>query len=220
MEKPFQLPGQEQETACQRATALVSQFRSPSQVGQFCDIEASAVPEPFRQLLNHCSHMTVAMERFHGAAVSLEVVKVADQADPGQGSDPFSYVREILLRCPVANPALFPADEDGLPANDPVVQYGVVGIAFDRLPPAVVEDIRRGSRPLGRILIEAGLHREVRDVSLLKLQPGPHLTALFGGSARQPVPTTYGRVATIDVSGKPVLRLLEVVGVPAMTSRR
>lgn len=164
--------------------------------------------------------MTVSMEQFHGAAVSLELVTVADRVDLNRAPGPFSYAREILLRCPVANAALFPAFPDDPAADGVVVQYGVVGIALKRLPAAVVETIRCGQRPLGRILIEAGLHREVRDVRLLEVEPGPHLTALFGGSTDRPAATTYGRVATIDVSGKPVLRLLEVVGVPAAPSRR
>ncbi len=205
--------------ACQRAIALISRFRPPQEVGQLQEVTPSLVPEPFRQLLDHRSHMTVAMERFHGQPVSLGVVAVADREDSAVASHPFSYAREILLRCPSVNPALFPTGPRTQSEEGSVVQYGVVGIALERLPPLIAAEIVRGQRPLGRILIEAGLHRDVRDVRLLKFWPGPHLTALFGGAAGRPVPMTYGRVATIDVTGRPVLRLLEVVGVPSATGK-
>ena len=205
--------------ACGRATALICRFRGVREVGRLREVPPAVVPEPFRQLLDHRSHMTVAMERIHGQPVSLEIVAVADQPDLAVAAAPFSYAREILLRCPVVNRSLFSAGPLQRPEVGTVVQYGVVGIALERLPPPVAVEIRRGERPLGRILIEAGLHREVREVRLLELEPGPHLTRLFGGSAERPLPPTYGRVATIDVTGRPVLQLLEVVGVPPLSGK-
>lgn len=205
--------------ACQRASALISRFRPVGEVGRLRQVPPSRVPEPFRQLLDHRSHMTVAMEQMHGQPVSLEVVAVADQPASPAAPPPFSYAREILLRCPAVSRSLFPAGPLQPPAVGNVVQYGAVGIALERLPPPIAAEIRRGQRPLGRILIEAGLHREVRAVRLLELKPGPHLTALFGGSADRPLPPTYGRVATIDVMGRPVLQLLEVVGVPPVSGK-
>ena len=212
-------PYPEHPDACRRAVSLIARVRDPLAVGRCRAVDAAVVPDPFRRLLAHNSHMTVAMERFHGAAVSLEIVRLADRSGEA-GADPFSYCREILLRCPAVNPALFPAGPREPSGRAAVVQYGVVGIALERLPAAVADEIRRGETPLGRILIAAGLHREVREVRLLELQPGPHLAGLFGGGPENRVPTTYGRVATIDVAGTPVLRLLEVVGVPASTRRR
>lgn len=213
MEPPVQ-PAAGAEDACQRAAALIARFRPWRDVGSLREVPASLVPEPFRQLLDHRSHMTVAMERTHGRPVTLEIVAVADQQALATKSDPFSYAREILLRCPTVNRSLFPAGPLQPPTVGTVVQYGVVGIALERLPPPLAAEIVRGQRPLGRILIEAGLHREVREVSLLELEPGPHLRTLFGAAAGRSLPPTYGRVATIDVTGRPVLRLLEVVAVP------
>lgn len=205
--------------ACRRAMQLIDHVREPAEVGRFRAVDPAEAPEPFRRLLAHNSHMTVAMERFHGAPVSLELVRVVDRSGE-TGGDPFSYWREILLRCSKVHPVLFPAGPPDASGPGAVVQYGVVGIALERLPGPVASEIRRGERPLGRILIAAGLHREVREVRLLELQPGPHLAGLFGGSPGTRVPTTYGRVATIDVGGAPVLRLLEVVGLPAVPEQR
>lgn len=207
------------EDARKRALALISRFRQPDEVGCLREVAGALVPMPFRELLDHRSHMTVAMERSHGSPVTLEVVAVADQGEAAKVPCPFSYAREILLRCPTVNEALFPFGPLQPPEVGTVVQYGVVGIALERLPPPIAAEVCRGKRPLGRILIEAGLHREVRDVRLLELQPGPHVTSLFAGTASQLLPTTYGRVATIDVMGQPVLRLLEVVGVPPVSGK-
>jgi hypothetical protein len=66
--------------------------------------------------------------------------------------------------------------------------------------------IRAEAIPLGRILIDAGLLRDVHDVALLEIEPGPHLRRLFGTAA-----PTHGRVATIDLDGVPAVELLEIV---------
>lgn len=158
--------------------------------------------------------MTVTMEAFHGEAVSLEVLAVAENT-PGP-LHPFAYSREILLRCGRVNPELFPqAQAGGVPSADWIVQYGIVGIALGRLPQAVADAIREASTPLGRILIEAGLHRRVHDVALVNIEPGPHLKQILTGNPSAQMPSIYGRVATIDVNGHPVISLLEVVTVPS-----
>lgn len=147
---------------------------------------AADVPEPFRALLNHASHMTVAMERHHGGPVSLRVVQVADAAPDGRG-----YAREILL-----------SRGDGV-----VVQYGIVRLDLSLIDGATAEAIRAAEVPLGRLLIEAGLLREVHDVSLLEVAPGPGLGRLFGGDGAA---RTFGRVAEISISGRPAIELLEI----------
>jgi hypothetical protein len=76
---------------------------------------------------------------------------------------------------------------------------------------------------LGRILIDAGMLREVHGVRLLEIVPGPHLQKLFAGlagaradliAAARPV---YGRVADIQLDGLPAVELLEIVA-PAAAS--
>jgi chorismate-pyruvate lyase len=141
------------------------------------------VPEAARRLLDHRSHMTVAMERLHGP-VRLEVV---DCGEDSAGR----YAREILL----------------VRADGRVVQHGIVRIDLRRLVAETAAAIRAAAIPLGRILIEAGLLRDVHDVSLLQIDPGPHLRRLFGTDAAP----AYGRVATIDLDGVPTVELLEIV---------
>ena len=144
--------------------------------------------------------MTVAMERFHGCDVRLRVVaRAAPRTDDSRAHRPDEgwYAREILLETP----------------SGAVVQHGIVRIDLANLDPATAAAIREARRPLGRILIEAGMLREVHGVKLLEVLPGTHLQELLHleGSAA-PV---YGRVADIQLDGRPAVELLEIV-VPAV----
>lgn len=154
-------------------------------------VEAEQIPAAFRGLLDHTSHMTVAMERHHGGPVSLQVVQVAPGAADGRG-----YAREILL-----------ARGDGL-----VVQYGIVRVDLSAVDAATAAAIRAAEVPLGRLLIEAGMLRAVHDVRLLEVTPGAELCRLFGREGCRP---TYGRVAEISLAGRPAIELLEVAAPPA-----
>lgn len=171
------------EAAVARGRDLVSLFHPD--IASFGHLRLAAperVPEAARQLLDHRSHMTVAMERRHGP-VRLRVV---DRDEDASGR----YAREILL----------------LRADGRVVQHGVVRIDLRRLAAETAAAIRAESIPLGRILIDAGLLRDVHDVALLEIEPGPHLRRLFGTAA-----ATHGRVATIDLDGVAAVELLEIV---------
>ncbi len=178
-----------------RASALVGLFCSPEQFGGVVPVAPEQVPDPARTLLDHHSHMTVAMERFHGGDVRLRVV-----ARLGEGADNqptvTGYAREILL-------------ENGAGR---IVQYGIVRIDLTSLDAATARAIREAKRPLGRILIEAGVLREVRSVELLKVTPGPHLRHLLWphGDVTSGAPL-HGRVADIQLNGRPAVELLEIV---------
>ncbi len=179
------------DSVASRADALLRIFYPAS--GEFARVrrvEAAEIPAPFRGLLDHASHMTVAMERHHGGPVSLQVVQVAPGTADGRG-----YVREILL-----------VRGDGM-----VVQYGIVRLDLSAVDAATAAAIRTAEVPLGRLLIEAGLLREVHDVRLLEVTPGAALCRLFG---REVCRTTYGRVAEISLAGRPAIELLEVAAPP------
>ncbi len=193
--------------------ALIETFRPVETFGTIRAIDSKNVPAPFSTLLAHHSHMTVAMEAFHGHSVALEVVNVA----PNQADEQTVYAREIVLRSPVFNDKAFgltSRSDTNQKKTNCVVQYGIVRIDTNRLPQEVVARIEDGGIPLGRILIEAGLHREVRCVCVFEVLPGPYFGELCFGSEKQPVPRTFGRFATISISEQPVIELFEVV-VPA-----
>jgi len=181
----------------ERAGCLVRLF-CPA-VEDFATLTAIApdtVPAPYRGLLDHTNHMTVVMEQFYGEPPHLQVVARWLPAAGGRGD---WYAREILL----------------LSAAGKVWQQGIVRIDLDQIDPATAALIRAARLPLGRVLINAGLLREVQQVGLLKVVPGPHLAALFGGGEPGAVPAesraTYGRVAEISLGGVPAVELLEIV---------
>lgn len=153
--------------------------------GRIRAVAPEAVPSVARELLDHHSHMTAAMERFHGGPVSLTVVNQSPRA-----ADSNRYAREILL-----------SRGDGA-----VVQYGIVRLDLAAVTPETAAAIRAAATPLGRILMDAGLLCEVQHVALLEIEPGPHLAGLFQAGGR-----TFGRVAEIRVDGRPAIELLEVV---------
>jgi chorismate-pyruvate lyase len=150
------------------------------------------VPEPYRELLDHRSHMTVAMERWCGGQVGLEVVS-SRAALASESGGRGRYAREILLTRGWGT----------------VVQHGIVRIDLSLLDVDTVTAILAAKIPLGRILIEANLLREVHDVGLIEVVPGPRLRRLFGPAAAK-APRTFGRVAEISIGGRPAVELLEI----------
>lgn len=176
--------------AVARALDLVRAMHAdPAAFGHLREVAADAVPDVPRRLLDHRSHMTVAMERFHGGPVALRVVAERPAATNEPGG---RYAREILL----------------LRGDGAVVQHGIVRIDLDAVPPPTAAAIRARRMPLGRILIAAGLLCDVQGVRLLEVTAGPHLAELFGCAAGAPM---YGRVAEIGVAGVAAVELLEIV---------
>jgi hypothetical protein len=172
-----------------RVEALVRLFHpEPERFATFAPASAAELPAGCRELLAHTSHMTVAMERFHGGPVRLEVTARQDRGDG-------RYAREILLVSPAGR----------------IVQHGIVQLDLGQLPSATAEAIRGESVPLGRILVAAGLFCDVHDVELLRISPGPELLAACGDGARATGAATFGRVATIGVAGQAAVELLEIV---------
>lgn len=166
-----------------RAEELVRLFCEPVEFGVLRGVPTAIVPEPARVLLDHRSHMTTAMERAHGS-VGLRVVATAPAG---------LYAREIVLENKAGRP----------------VQYGIVRIDLAALDGELAAQIRAARQPLGRILIDGGVLRDVHDVALLEIVPGPHLRgvlALPDGTG-----PLYGRVAEIALNGRKAVELLEIV---------
>jgi chorismate-pyruvate lyase len=154
-------------------------------LGDFTEVAAEEMPEAARQLLAHDNHMTVTIESFHGCAVDVEVLQTH--------VTPTHYARKILLK----------RQSDGR-----VVQFGIVRLTLYFLAPQVRQEIEDARVPLGRILIENSVLRNVRLLSLWRLVPGPDLCRLFGMNAPQ---ICYGRTALIYCDNVPAVELLEIV---------
>lgn len=173
-----------------RGEELLSLFHDdPAECALLSPVEPAAVPSPFRGLLDHASHMTTAMQRHHGGPVALEVIAVRTPAD----GEP--YAREILLTG----------------ASGKVVQFGIVRIDLECVTDEVAQRILAREAPLGRILVESGMHRDIDAVQLLAVEPREGLSKLISTAA------TFGRVAEIRLDGQPAIELLEIVAAGSLT---
>ena len=147
-------------------------------------VPAALVPEPYKKLLAHDHHMTLAMEDHHGCTVD---VKILDRKDVNN-----CYCRKILLT------------KSG---TEEVVQFGIVKFDFQYVTEAVKNEITKGEIPLGRILINHNVLRHIDLGAILKITCGPALAEYL---QMEPGEVTYGRLATIFCNGQPAVDLLEI----------
>ncbi len=155
------------------------------ELGEFSEVAADSMPAKYRQLLAHNEHMTVAVEGFHGCPVSVQVLQ--------SRTEDSVYIREILLR---------------RTTDQQVVQYGIVRLQLKALDNAPRQAILSEKIPLGRVLIEHNVLREVELVDLWKIKIGPKLARLLQAELGS---ITYGRTAMIYFNDHPALELLEIV---------
>lgn len=152
-------------------------------LGRFAPIASSELPPPYRSLLAHDDHMTVALEAHHDSLVDVTAV------EERKGDD--WYARTSVL---------------SLQRDGARVQVGVMRIDLTGLPEVARRDIEGHKAPLGRILIRNSLLREVEVLGFWRVDPGPELTRYL--EATSPI---YGRSARILVDGHPAVALLEIV---------
>jgi chorismate-pyruvate lyase len=165
---------------------LVQLFYSdPTRLGTFEEVSSGQMARDYRMLLAHQDHMTVTVERYHNCPVDVEVLETQ--------LDDRHYARKILLR---------------RQSDKAVVQFGIVRLDFTYIEPDVRKKIESQSMPLGRILINHNVMRDVHLSQLWKVTPGADLQKLFGLPSAVP---SYGRTAVIDCNGEPAIELLEIV---------
>jgi chorismate-pyruvate lyase len=157
----------------------------PQELATFESVAGSVLPPAYRQLLDHDSHMTIAVEAFHQSPVDVRVQRTLRN----QGR----YSREIVL---VAR------------NSGKVVQYGIVRLRPDQFQRDVWEQIQEGETPLGQVLIQHNVFRQVELIALWKVTAGPALSKMLEVAAGT---QTYGRTARIFCDGEPAIELLEIV---------
>ncbi len=154
-----------------------------SQLGEFESVQH--IPEPYNSLLNHQHHMTVTVESHCGESVNVHVHRC--QRDRNW------YSREITLVSSETNR---------------IVQYGIVRLDIGALDDEVWRQIEAEQVPLGRVLIEHNVLREVELCGLWSVKAGSSLAGLMKlGIGDQ----LYGRTALIHCDGVPAIELLEIV---------
>jgi hypothetical protein len=152
-------------------------------------VQPEEIPHPADQLLVHHEHMTVALQKFHGGPVEVNVLDEQLSADGGY------YTRMISLT------------PNGQPGR--VVEWGMVQLDFRYMDKAVRDEILRKQMPLGAILIKHNVHRRIKPRFFLRFPPGGPVLRLFGGAAE--TEAVYGRLGTIYCDEEPAIELLEIV---------
>ncbi|VTS06713.1 hypothetical protein [Tuwongella immobilis] len=143
------------------------------------------VPPPYHDLLVHPHHMTVAVERFYGQPVDVEVLH--------SRLDGHCYSRIIRLRL-----------HDG----SKVVQFGIVRIHLDCCSPPVRDKILEGKTPLGRVLIEHNVLRSIHPTAFLQVMPNAKLMEQM--EIDEPS-LLYGRLGVIFCDHRPAIEVLEIL---------
>ena len=160
-------------------------YPHPGELGDFQEVTAGQLPDVERSLLAHDHHMTVTVESFYSSLVDVDVLST-DASDE-------HYARKILLR---------------RQSDSQVVQFGIVRLDVRFLEQPVRDEIVSQQTPLGRILIEHDVLREVQLVSLWKIQAGTDLAGFLDST---PGAEVFGRTALIYCNGEPVVELLEII---------
>jgi len=154
-----------------------------SQLAEFDAVEK--IPAPYDSLLDHHAHMTVTVESHYQQKVNVEVHRCK--------RNQHWYAREITL----------------VTAHSKrIVQYGIVRIDTRMLDVGVWKQIESQSTPLGRVLIEHNVLREVQMCALWRVSAGASLANLMQVGAGDQV---FGRTALIYCDRAPAIELLEIV---------
>jgi chorismate-pyruvate lyase len=160
-------------------------YSNPSELGTFQRVTHDQTPQVYRELLSHTSHMTVTVEQFHNDSVDVTVLR--------SGASKWEYCREILLKTHRAQR---------------VVQYGIVRLHLPYVPEAPRAEILGEAKPLGRVLIEHNVLREIELADLFEVTCGPALARFFHTHVGA---ITYGRTAWLHCNNEPAIELLEIV---------
>ncbi len=155
-------------------------------------VHESDVPDPFRRLLVHHDHMTTTLRDYHDAPIGLSVLDHELTDD--------TYTRKIILTL-----AGSPATRADTPS---VVEFGIVRIDLAQVPDVVRSEILQRTIPLGDILIQHDILREIEPKWYLAIDPPSPLLKHFDKPLSA---TVYGRIGIIHCNGSPAIQLLEVV---------
>jgi chorismate-pyruvate lyase len=150
------------------------------------ELKAAEVPQPYRALLVHSSDMTPTLTQFYGQALRLRVLSRERQDD--------LYKREVILRLA----------EDARP-----VEYGVIRIHLDRLPPAARRLVLQEQRPLGDILQGEAIPHLSWPQAFFRLKSDAHAGAALG--LRHPGFLYGRRNVLLDGSRRLLAEVIEVL---------
>ena len=153
------------------------------------ELDGQAMPEPYRQLLVHSSDMTPTLEAFYQQPMRLTVL-TREQHD-------YSYLREVVLK----------SAEDSRP-----VEYGVIRICLDHLPPPASRRVLEEQRPLGNILHAESIAHLSWPQAFFRVDSDSHLGHVLYLS--QPGPLYGRRNVLLDGSRRLLAEVIEILAPP------
>src|SRR3981081_69152 len=151
----------------------------------FTQIEAEAVPEPYKALLVHLNDMTPTLEKFHGKKIHLRVLGRRRKAD--------QYFREVVLV---------------LDGSERPVEFGAIKINLELFSSAVRDQILAEERPLGHILEEHKVPHTSHPGAFLRLASDQLINEALSLSGAQ---LLYGRHnILLDPQERPLAEIVEM----------
>lgn len=163
-------------------------FDDLAELGRFEPVKPDEMPARDRRLLAHNEHMTVTLEEASRGPVLVRAL--------AEWRDEASYARNSLL---------------ARQQDESVLQFGIMRIWLRDLPANVQDEITVKRRPLGRVLVDHNLLREVELITLWRITPGPALERHLPGASGGNGTIVYGRSAQILVDERPTVQMLEIV---------
>jgi hypothetical protein len=144
------------------------------------------IPQPYQKLLVHDHDMTSELADFHGDSISLTVLHA-------QLNDPI-YLREVTLHATTTGAT---------------VEYGLIEILLNSVPPALRPLILAGDTPFGTVLTTSGLLFRSEPQGYFTV-PGHVLETLFPQSPSGKI--LYGRYNHLILGESTILaRILEIL---------
>ena len=146
------------------------------------DVTGDALPESHAAILLRSEHLTQMLQDYNSGPLEL---KVLDRHRHGS-----NYSRVITKA-----------------GGGRILEFAFITIDLDLCPPTVAADILAEMSPVGRILIDSGVPRELRVLGFCKIElaPGNRMFAVDRPT------TTYGRYTTIALNGVPAIYVLELI---------
>ena len=168
--------------------ALLQRFYEPAGLAApvLEELKGTEVPQPYRALLVHSSDMTSTLASFYGETPRLRVLT----RERRNGS----YKREVVLW----------VTEGARP-----IEYGVIRIYLDRLPPAARQLVLQEERPLGDILNGEAIAYLSWPQAFFRLKSDAHAGAALG--LRHPGFLYGRRNVLLDASRRLLAEVIEVL---------
>jgi chorismate-pyruvate lyase len=149
-------------------------------------LRGDEVPPPYHSLLVHSSDMTPTLEQHYGQPMGLAVLSRELQDN--------AYLREVVLK----------GTRDGAP-----VEYGVIRICLDHLPPPAARRVLEELSPLGNILQTESIAHMSWPQAFFRADADAHMQTVLG--LRQPQDLYGRRNVLVDGSRRLIAEVIEIL---------